>query len=260
VPQKSGIARPEEIEATSPIPIETQAPGIKNLRDSHARFRCKDCQTSNCVSFDYTPPTRRCRGVETGVANWLPLPGNVQPGFHRSAPSVKSTLSLIGPAHYSVLDLNNVQTGLQRRFRAVPVQLIDVTGLGWQHRLKNLRVAGDFKQSWSPYGMTLPQCCGVSTFQHQCPANTVESAIIRRVRGVGLIRPLPILQHHGIVAKRRKSVLVTDCRHVTVVRRSAAWYRRPTIRTDDSVARPLWLMRARRSKARHEFFCASNNW
>jgi cobalt-zinc-cadmium resistance protein CzcA len=89
VTQSPGLSS-EEIERYITIPIETQVAGIKNLRTIRtiSLYGLSDVKLQ--FSFDYTYD-EALQQVLNRLSQLAPLPGNVQPGFRRSARSAKST-------------------------------------------------------------------------------------------------------------------------------------------------------------------------
>src|SRR3978361_2113076 len=187
VTQSSGLSS-EEIERYITIPIETQVAGIKNLRTIRtiSLYGLSDFKLQ--FSFDYTYD-EALQQVLNRLSQMAPLPGNVQPGISPlSAIGEIYRYRLVGPPHYSVLDLKTLQDWvLQRRFRAVP-GVIDVTGWGGKTKTYELQV--DFNKLVA-YGLTLPQLLqAVSNSNINVSGDTrnigAQSAVVRRGRTCAL--------------------------------------------------------------------------
>src|ERR1700750_396884 len=214
VTQSAGLSA-EEIERYITIPLETQVAGIKNLNTIRtvSLYGLSDVKLQ--VSFDYTYD-EALQQVLNRLSQLAPLPGNVQPGISpTSAIGEIYRYRLVGPPHYSVLDLKTLQDWvLQRRFRAVP-GVIDVTGWGGKTKTYELQV--DFSKLGA-HGLTLPQLLqAVGNSNINVGGNTVnigtQSAV---VRGVGLIRSIDDLSNTMVSQSGGNPVLVKDVATVTV--------------------------------------------
>src|ERR1700716_3481691 len=188
VTQSSGLSA-EEIERYITIPIETQTAALRNLTTIRtiSLYGLSDVKLQFSFDFTYDEALQQ---VLNRLSQMAPLPGSVQPGISPlSAIGEIYRYRLVGPPHYSVLDLKTLQDWvLQRRFRAVP-GVIDVTGWGGKTKTYELQV--DFNRLVAN-GLTLPQVLqAVSNANINVGGNTVnigaQSAV---VRGVGLIRSI----------------------------------------------------------------------
>src|SRR3954466_11700072 len=214
VTQSPGLSS-EEIERYITIPIETQVAGIKNLPPIRpiSLYGLSDVKLQ--FSFDYTYE-EALQQVLNRLSQLAPLPGSAQPTISPLSPTGEIfRYRLVGPPHYSVLDLKTLQDWvLQRRFRAVP-GVIDVTG--WGGKTKSYELQVDFSKLIA-YGLTLPQLLqAVSNSNINVGGNTVnigaQSAV---VRGVGLIRSIDDLASTMVSQSGGNPVLVKDIATVTV--------------------------------------------
>jgi heavy metal efflux system protein len=214
VTQSPGLSA-EEIERYITIPLETQVAGIKNLKviRTISLYGLSDVKLQ--FSFDYTYE-QALQQVLNRLSQLPPLLNNAQPQISPLSPIGEIyRYRLVGPPHYSVLDLKTLQDWvLQRRFRTVP-GVIDVTG--WGGRTKTYELQVDFNKLVAN-GLTLPQLLqAVSNSNINVGGNTVnigpQSAV---VRGVGLIRSIDALANTMVASNAGTAVLVRDVASVTV--------------------------------------------
>lgn len=214
VTQSPGLSA-EEIERYITIPIETQTSGIKNLRTIRtiSLYGLSDVKLQ--FTFDYTYE-EALQQVLNRLASMPPLPNNVQPQISPLSPIGEIyRYRLVGPSHYSVLDLKTLQDWvLQRRFRAVP-GVIDVTGWGGKTKTYELQV--DFNKLVA-YGLTLPQLLqALNNSNINVGGNTVNiGPQVAVVRGVGLIRSMEDLKNTMLTQSNGNPVLVRDVAEVLV--------------------------------------------
>src|SRR6201994_3093762 len=208
VTQSAGLSA-EEIERYVTIPLETQVAGVKNLKviRTISLYGLSDVKLQ--FSFDYTYDEAQ-QQVLNRLSQLPPLLNNAQPQISPLSPIGEIyRYRLVGPPHYSVLDLKTLQDWvLQRRFRTVP-GVIDVTGWGGQTKTYELQV--DFNQLGAN-GVTLPQLLqAVSNSNINVGGNTVnigqQSAV---VRGVGLIRSTDSFATPMLASSGGTPVLVRD--------------------------------------------------
>jgi cobalt-zinc-cadmium resistance protein CzcA len=214
VTQSPGLSA-EEIERYITIPLETQVAGIKNLKviRTISLYGLSDVKLQ--FSFDYTYD-QALQQVLNRLSQLPPLLNNAQPQISPLSPIGEIyRYRLVGPPHYSVLDLKTLQDWvLQRRFRTVP-GVIDVTG--WGGRTKTYELQVDFNKLVAN-GLTLSQLLqAVSNSNINVGGNTVnigpQSAV---VRGVGLIRSIDALANTMVASNAGTAVLVRDVATVTV--------------------------------------------
>jgi heavy metal efflux system protein len=214
VTQSPGLSA-EEIERYITIPLETQVAGIKNLKviRTISLYGLSDVKLQ--FSFDYTYDQAQ-QQVLNRLSQLPPLPNNAQPQISPLSPIGEIyRYRLVGPPHYSVLDLKTLQDWvLQRRFRNVP-GVIDVTGWGGKTKTYELQV--DFNKLVAN-GLTLPQLLqAVSNANINVGGNTVnigpQAAV---VRGVGLIRSIDALADTMVASNGSTPVLVKDVAAVSV--------------------------------------------
>jgi cobalt-zinc-cadmium resistance protein CzcA len=214
VTQSPGLSA-EEIERYITIPLETQVAGIKNLNviRTISLYGLSDVKLQ--FSFDFTYD-QALQQVLNRLSQLSPLLNNAQPQISPLSPIGEIyRYRLVGPPHYSVLDLKTLQDWvLQRRFRTVP-GVIDVTGWGGKTKTYELQV--DFNKLMAN-GLTLPQLLqAVSNSNINVGGNTVnigaQSAV---VRGVGLIRSIDSLANTMVASPNGTPVLVKDVATVTV--------------------------------------------
>jgi cobalt-zinc-cadmium resistance protein CzcA len=214
VTQSPGLSA-EEIERYITIPLETQVAGIKNLKviRTISLYGLSDVKLQ--FSFDYTYE-QALQQVLNRLSQLPPLLNNAQPQISPLSPIGEIyRYRLVGPPHYSVLDLKTLQDWvLQRRFRTVP-GVIDVTGWGGKTKTYELQI--DFNKLIAN-GLTLPQLLqAVGNSNINVGGNTVnigpQSAV---VRGVGLIRSIDALANTMVASNAGTPVLVRDVASVTV--------------------------------------------
>jgi heavy metal efflux system protein len=214
VTQSPGLSA-EEIERYITIPLEAQVAGIKNLNviRTISLYGLSDVKLQ--FSFDFTYD-QALQQVLNRLSQLAPLLNNAQPQISPLSPIGEIyRYRLVGPPHYSVLDLKTLQDWvLQRRFRTVP-GVIDVTGWGGKTKTYELQV--DFNKLVAN-GLTLPQLLqAVSNSNINVGGNTVnigaQSAV---VRGVGLIRSIDSLANTMVASPGGTPVLVKDVATVTV--------------------------------------------
>src|SRR5246127_3068458 len=214
VTQSPGLSA-EEIERYITIPLETQLSGIKNLNvvRTISLYGLSDVKLQ--FSFDYTYE-EALQQVLNRLSQLAPLLNNAQPQISPLSPIGEIyRYRLVGPPHYSVLDLKTLQDWvLQRRFRTVP-GVIDVTGWGGKTKTYELQV--DFNKLVAN-GLTMPQLLqAISNSNINVGGNTVnigpQAAV---VRGVGLIRSIDALANTMIASPNGTPVLVKDVATVTV--------------------------------------------
>src|ERR1700749_1879604 len=214
ITQSPGLSA-EEIERYITIPIETQTSGLRNLTSVRtiSLYGLSDVKLQ--FTFDYTYE-EALQQVLNRLSQLSPLPNGAQPQISPLSPIGEIyRYRLVGPPHYSVLDLKTIQDWiLQRRFRVVP-GVIDVTGWGGKTKTYELQV--DFNKLVAN-GLTLPQLLqAVSNANVNVGGNTVnigsQSAV---VRGVGLIRSIDDLNNTMVSQSGGNPVLVRDIAHVTV--------------------------------------------
>jgi cobalt-zinc-cadmium resistance protein CzcA len=214
VTQSPGLSA-EEIERYITIPLETQVAGIKNLNviRTISLYGLSDVKLQ--FSFDYTYD-QALQQVLNRLSQLPPLLNNAQPQISPLSPIGEIyRYRLVGPPHYSVLDLKTLQDWvLQRRFRTVP-GVIDVTG--WGGRTKTYELQVDFNKLIAN-GLTLPQLLqAVGNSNVNVGGNTVnigpQSAV---VRGVGLIRSIDALANTMVASNSGTAVLVKDVAEVSV--------------------------------------------
>src|ERR1700730_14029742 len=214
VTQSPGLSA-EEIERYITIPLETQVAGIKNLKiiRTISLYGLSDVKLQ--FSFDYTYDQAQ-QQVLNRLSQLAPLLNNAQPQISPLSPIGEIyRYRLVGPPHYSGLDLTTLQDCvLQRRFRTVP-GVIDVTGWGGKTKTYELQV--DFNKLVAN-GLTLPQLLqAVANSNINVGGNTVnigQQAAV--VRGVGLIRSIDAPASTMIAAPNGTPVLVRDVAEVTV--------------------------------------------
>jgi cobalt-zinc-cadmium resistance protein CzcA len=214
VTQSPGLSA-EEIERYITIPLEAQVAGIKNLKviRTISLYGLSDVKLQ--FSFDYTYE-QALQQVLNRLSQLSPLLNNAQPQISPLSPIGEIyRYRLVGPPHYSVLDLKTLQDWvLQRRFRNVP-GVIDVTGWGGKTKTYELQV--DFNKLVAN-GLTLSQLLqAVSNANVNVGGNTVnigpQAAV---VRGVGLIRSIDALANTMVASNGGTPVLVRDVATVTV--------------------------------------------
>src|SRR6201986_1989204 len=214
ITQSPGLSA-EEIERYITIPIETQTSGLRNLTSVRtiSLYGLSDVKLQ--FTFDYTYE-EALQQVLNRLSQLSPLPNGAQPQISPLSPIGEIyRYRLVGPPHYSVLDLKTIQDWiLQRRFRVVP-GVIDVTGWGGKTKTYELQV--DFNKLVAN-GLTLPQLLqAVSNANVNVGGNTVnigsQSAV---VRGVGLIRSIDDLANTMVSQSGGNPVLVKDVATVTV--------------------------------------------
>src|ERR1700749_2179076 len=214
ITQSPGLSA-EEIERYITIPIETQTSGLRNLTSVRtiSLYGLSDVKLQ--FTFDYTYE-EALQQVLNRLSQLSPLPNGAQPQISPLSPIGEIyRYRLVGPPHYSVLDLKTIQDWiLQRRFRVVP-GVIDVTGWGGKTKTYELQV--DFNKLVAN-GFTLSQLLqAVTNANLNVGGNTVnigaQSAV---VRGVGLIRSVHALANTMISSNGGTAVLVRDVATVTV--------------------------------------------
>src|SRR5690242_6059846 len=214
VTQSAGLSA-EEIERYITIPLETQVAGIKNLKviRTISLYGLSDVKLQ--FSFDFTYD-QALQQVLNRLSQLAPLLNNAQPQISPLSPIGEIyRYRLVGPPHYSVLDLKTLQDWvLQRRFRSVP-GVIDVTGWGGKTKTYELQV--DFNKLVAN-GLTLPQVLqAVGNSNINVGGNTVnigpQAAV---VRGVGLIRSIDDLSNTMVSQSNGNPVLVKEIASVTV--------------------------------------------
>jgi cobalt-zinc-cadmium resistance protein CzcA len=214
VTQSPGLSA-EEIERYITIPLETQVAGIKNLNviRTISLYGLSDVKLQ--FSFDYTYD-QALQQVLNRLSQLPPLLNNAQPQISPLSPIGEVyRYRLVGPPHYSVLDLKTLQDWvLQRRFRTVP-GVIDVTG--WGGRTKTYELQVDFNKLIAN-GLTLPQLLqAIGNSNVNVGGNTVnigpQAAV---VRGVGLIRSIDALANTMVASNGGTAVLVKDVAEVSV--------------------------------------------
>src|ERR1043166_3497157 len=153
ITQSPGLSS-EEIERYITIPIETQTSALRHLSTVRtiSLYGLSDVKLQ--FTFDYTYE-EALQQVLNRLSQLPNLFNNAQPQISPVSPIGEIyRYKLVGPPHYSVLDLKTLQDWvLQRRFRAVP-GVIDVTGWGGKTKTYELQV--DFNKLVAN-GLTLPQ-------------------------------------------------------------------------------------------------------
>src|SRR5246500_3093889 len=214
VTQSPGLSA-EEIERYITIPLETQVAGIKNSKviRTISLYGLSDVKLQFSFEFTYDQALQQ---VLNRLGQMTPLLNNAQPQISPLSPIGEIyRYRLVGPPHYSVLDLKTLQDWvLQRRFRTVP-GVIDVTGWGGKTKTYELQV--DFNKLVAN-GLTMPQLLqAISNSNINVGGNTVnigpQAAV---VRGVGLIRSIDALANTMIASPNGTPVLVKDVATVTV--------------------------------------------
>src|ERR1700756_2625674 len=214
VTQSSGLSA-EEIERYITIPLETQVAGLKNLNviRTISLYGLSDVKLQFSFEFTYDQALQQ---VLNRLGQMTPLLNNAQPQISPLSPIGEIyRYRLVGPPHYSVLDLKTLQDWvLQRRFRTVP-GVIDVTG--WGGRTKTYELQVEFNKLVAN-GLTIPQFLqAISNSNINVGGNTVnigpQAAV---VRGVGLIRSIDALGSTMIASNGGTPVLVGDVATVTV--------------------------------------------
>ena len=207
-----------------PRPLGRGDRALHHHPDRDADLRPPEPQTIRTISlyglsdvklqftFDYTYE-EALQQVLNRLSQLPPLPNNAQPQISPLSPIGEIyRYKLVGPPHYSVLDLKTLQDWvLQRRFRSVP-GVIDVTGWGGKTKTYELQV--DFNKLIA-YGLTLPQLLQSSEQQqHQCRRQHRQHRPASR--GGARRRPDPLArrprQHHAD-AERRQSGAGQGRRH-----------------------------------------------
>src|ERR1700753_546540 len=120
VPQSPGLSA-EEIERYITIPLETQVAGLPNLNviRTISLYGLSDVKLQFSFNFTYDQALQQ---VLNRLAQMTPLLNNAQPQISPLSPIGEIyRYRLVGPPHYSVLDIKTLQDwGLQRKFRTVP--------------------------------------------------------------------------------------------------------------------------------------------
>src|ERR1700704_6636422 len=191
-------------------------------------------------TFDYTYE-EALQQVLNRLSQLPPLLNNAQPQISPVSPIGEIyRYKLVGPPHYSVLELKTLQDWvLQRRFRAVP-GVIDVTGWGGKTKTYELQV--DFNKLVA-YGLTLPQLLqSVGNSNINVGGNTVDiGAQSAVVRGVGLIRSIDDLANTMVAQSGGNPVVVKDIAAVTVGEKPRLGI--AGLDADDDIVQGIVLMR-----------------
>ena len=214
VTQSQGLSA-EEVERYITIPIEVATAGLPNFKvvRSISLFGLSDVKLQFDFRFTYEEAKQQ---VLNQLAQLSGLPDGAQPQISPTSPIGEIfRYRLIGPAHYSVMDMKTLQDWvLQRRFKAVP-GVVDVTG--WGGKTKTFEISVDLDRLVA-YGLTLPQLLQtLNNSNVNVGGNTVnigaQSAVIR---GVGLIRKVEDIQDTMLTQADGAPVLVRDVAAVTI--------------------------------------------